>query len=149
MIRRLDHVAIAVRDTETALQQFRDRLGLRVVATEELADLALRLTYLDAGNTYLQLVEPHDPDSPIGRWLRVNGEGLHHICFGVDDVSRDLAALSAAALVAPFGTGRGRAAGFLSELVVGVRIECTEFRHETDVGKTTGWIEPTPADPGS
>lgn len=149
MIRRLDHVAVAVRDTEAALRNFRDRLGLRVVASEDLAGLELRLTYLDAGNTYLQLVEPLNPDSPIAHWLGVHGEGLHHICFGVDDVQRDLAALSPGAPVKPLGNGRGRAAGFLPETVVGVRIECTEFQHEADVAQTGGWIETNPPHGGA
>jgi methylmalonyl-CoA/ethylmalonyl-CoA epimerase len=146
MIRRLDHVAVAVRDTEAALCHFRDRLGLKVVATEELERLAVRLTYLDAGNAYVQLVEPLEADSPIDRWLQLNGEGLHHICFGVDDVGADLAGFSQAMPVEPLGNGRGRSAGFLPELVVGVRIECTEFHRETDVDRTNGWIETvTPA----
>ena len=46
----------------------------------------MRLTYLDAGNAFLQLVEPLDPASALATWLDEHGEGLHHICFGVDDV---------------------------------------------------------------
>jgi methylmalonyl-CoA/ethylmalonyl-CoA epimerase len=145
MIRRLDHVAVAVRDTKAALRHFRDRLGLEVVATEDVERLAVRLTYLDAGNTYVQLVEPLEANSPIDRWLQVNGEGLHHICFGVDDVEADLAGFSPAIAAEPLGNGRGRSSGFLPELFVGVRIECTEFHRETDVDKTHGWIETSPS----
>jgi methylmalonyl-CoA/ethylmalonyl-CoA epimerase len=144
MIRRLDHVAVAVRNTEAALSHFRDRLGLEVVATEELERLAVRLTYLDAGNAYVQLVEPLEADSPIDRWLNINGEGLHHICFGVDDVAGDLAEFSPALPTEPLGNGRGRASGFLPDLFAGVRIECTEFHHDTDVNRTNGWIGPRP-----
>ena len=61
MIRRLDHVAVAVKDSEAALLHFRDRLGLRVAAVDEPPESAVRLTYLDLGNTWLQLVEPLDP----------------------------------------------------------------------------------------
>ncbi|MBS1883493.1 MAG: VOC family protein, partial [Actinobacteria bacterium] len=85
-IQRLDHVAIAVRDTEAALSYFRDRLGLAVVSSEENAPAQARLTYLDAGNAFIQLVAPLAAGAPIAGHLRRHGEGLHHVCFGVDDV---------------------------------------------------------------
>lgn len=140
MIRRLDHVAVAVRDTEAALRHFRDRLGLRVIGAEVHAELGLRLTYLDAGNAYVQLVEPLRDATPIGEWLATNGEGLHHICFGVDDVRRDLAVLTSE-IAGPLGSGRGRPAGFLPELLAGVRVECTAFDREQDVERMPGWLD--------
>ena len=87
MIRRLDHVAVAVADTDVALAYFRDHLGLEVVAVDFPPEVPVKLTYLDLGNTYLQLVEPLDPDHALAAWLATHGEGLHHICFGVDDVN--------------------------------------------------------------
>ena len=101
MIRRLDHVAIVVSDTPTALQHFRDRLGLSVVAVDEPPEVPVRLTYLDLGNTWLQLVEPLDPDHPLAAWLALHGEGLHHICFGVDDVEQELAHIGSAQCLGP------------------------------------------------
>ncbi len=56
VIRRLDYVALAVADTERALSRFCGRLGLSVVSAEVLARPHVRLTYLDAGNAYIQLV---------------------------------------------------------------------------------------------
>ena len=85
-LRRLDHVALVVRDTDEALRFYRDRLGLRVASSEELPGQQVRLTHLDAGNAYIQLVEPLQLDSPLQSWLDEHGEGLHHLCFGVDDV---------------------------------------------------------------
>ena len=79
MIRRLDHIAVVVSDTEQALLHFRDRLGLRVAAVDEPPEVPVRLTYLDLGNTYLQLVEPLDPGHATAVWLAENGEGLHHV----------------------------------------------------------------------
>ena len=74
-LRRLDHVAVAVRDTDEALRYFGDRLGLRVTRSEEIPSPHVRLTYLDAGNAYIQLVEPLDADGVLSRWLDENGEG--------------------------------------------------------------------------
>jgi len=59
-LRRLDHVAVVVRSTEDALRYYGDQLGLRVHSTEELDAPHVRLTYLDVGNAFLQLVEPLD-----------------------------------------------------------------------------------------
>jgi methylmalonyl-CoA/ethylmalonyl-CoA epimerase len=140
VIRRLDHVAIAVEDTERALKYFTGRLGLAVVARDELAKPRVRLTYLDAGNAYVQLVEPLDTDSAVASHLADHGEGLHHICFGVDDVLGDAGALGEGE-VTP-GSGRGRVSAFVpGHARCGVRIECTEFNLEEDVHGNRGWLD--------
>ena len=135
MIRRLDHVAVAVKDTEAALAHFRDRLGLRVAAVDEPPEIPVRLTYLDLGNTWLQLVEPLDADHPLAAWLEANGDGLHHICFGVDDVPCELRRLGPAGVAdPPLGSGRGRPAGFVAGAPPhGALIECTTFDQREDV----------------
>jgi methylmalonyl-CoA/ethylmalonyl-CoA epimerase len=142
MIRRLDHVAVLVADTEEALGHFRDHLGLRVVATDAPPAVPVRLTYLDLGNTWLQLVEPLDPDHPLADWLRTRGEGLHHICFGVDDVDAELERIGCPGLpVPPLGSGRGRPAGFpAGDPPYGVRIECTSFDRRLDVDELPGML---------
>lgn len=140
MIRRLDHIAIAVADTEAALRHFRDRLGLEVVALDEPPEVPVRLTYLDCGNAWLQLVEPLDPAHPVALWLAEHGEGLHHICFGVDDVEGELRRIGEPGLpLPPIGSGRGRPAGFPAGLPAhGTRIECTRFDRAVDVDGVRG-----------
>ncbi len=141
VLRRLDHVAIAVRDTDAALRYFRDRLGLEVSRSEEIESPHVRLTYLDAGNAYIQLVEPLDPGADLARWIDENGEGIHHICFGVDDVLKVARELSLDGAAPTAGSGRGRVSAFVpGPLVHGVRVECTEFRRDEDVDATRGWI---------
>ena len=142
MIRRLDHVAVAVPDTEAAVMYFRDTLGLEVVAVDEPPGLGVKLTYLDIGNTYLQLVEPLQPEHPVAKWLAERGSGLHHICFGVDDFTGDLARIgSAGERVPPLGSGRGRPAGFpAGEPQHGVLIECTVFDRRQDVEQVRGML---------
>ncbi len=142
LLRRLDHVAILVRSTDAALRYYEGELGLRVHSTEEIHSPHVRLTYLDAGNAFLQLVEPLDPESPLAEWLGEHGEGLHHICFGVDDVAEAAAALSGG--VSPtVGSGRGRASAFVTtDASHGVRIECTQFVAAEDVERVAGWLPP-------
>jgi methylmalonyl-CoA/ethylmalonyl-CoA epimerase len=147
-IRRLDHVAIAVRDTEAALVHFRDRLGLTVIHTEELDWPRVRLTYLDVGNAYLQLVEPLDGDSEVARSLAEHGEGLHHICFGVDETVASAEAMSTDGSQVVPGTGRGRVSAFVAGASPhGVRIEFTDFNREADVDASHGWLDHSPVEP--
>jgi methylmalonyl-CoA/ethylmalonyl-CoA epimerase len=142
LLRRLDHVAILVRNTDAALRYYERELGLPVHSSEEIGSPRARLTYLDAGNTFLQLVEPLDTASALGTWLAEHGEGIHHICFGVDDVPAAAAALGDG--VPPtLGTGRGRTSAFVtSDDSHGVRIECTQFLRDEDVDGVAGWLPP-------
>lgn len=136
MIRRLDHVAVLVRDTEEAMSSFCDRVGLRFVSSESLLKLRVRLTYLDLGNAYLQLLEPLDDQSEAARALKADGEGLHHICFGVDDVQRSCRWLGRLETGDdfPVATGRGRVSAFVPGWRPNsVRLECTEFFESEDL----------------
>jgi methylmalonyl-CoA/ethylmalonyl-CoA epimerase len=151
-IRRLDHIAIAVRDTDEAISRLSGGLGLPVVGREEIDQPRVRLTYLDCGNALIQLVEPLDEETPIAAFLAEHGEGLHHVCFGVDDVSAGAAALSTdGAPPAALGSGRGRPSAFVAgERPCGVTVEVTEFRRREDVDQVAGWLEPdrdAPDDP--
>lgn len=128
-IRRLDHVAIAVHDTDAALRYFEGQLGLPVVSSEENATAKARLTYLDAGNAFVQLVSPLAPEAPIAAHLEANGEGLHHVCFGVEDVAAAAAALARApGSTVRLGSGRGRPSAFLpGEPAHGTLVEVTSL----------------------
>ena len=141
-IRRLDHIAVLVRDTDAALAFYRDRLGLSVHSSEVLETPPVRLTYLDAGNAYVQLVEPLAGASALEAWLREHGEGLHHICFGVDDVPAAVRELSDPGSEVVLGSGRGRISAFVRARDNGVPIECTEFRRDEDVEESAGWLAP-------
>lgn len=142
LLRRLDHVAILVRSTEDAIRYYGGELGLPVHSTEEIESPHVRLTYLDTGNAFLQLVEPLEPASALAAWLDENGEGLHHICFGVDDVPVAAKALGNGA-TPTLGSGRGRISAFVETgNSHGVRIECTEFQREEDVNQAAGWLPP-------
>ena len=145
LLRRLDHVAVLVRDTDEALRFYADRLGLAVASSEEVPSLHVRLTYLDAGNAYIQLVEP-GAESPLSAWLDEHGEGLHHICFGVDDVPGAVGELSDPGSAVALGEGRGRVSSFITtDGSHGVRIECTEFVRARDVDQTPGYLDGQPA----
>lgn len=145
-VRRLDHVAVVVRSTDDALRFYEGHLGLRVQSSEVIPAPHVRLTYLDAGNAFVQLVEPLDPESPLVAWLDEHGDGLHHVCFGVDDVPATVARLSDSGSPVVLGTGRGRVSSFVTtQAAGGVRIECTEFDREADVDGSRGFLGDAPA----
>jgi methylmalonyl-CoA/ethylmalonyl-CoA epimerase len=139
-VRRLDHVAVVVRDTEAAIRHFSGSLGLDVVSSETLCDPRVRLTYLDLGNTLLQLVEPLDDRSTVAASLAEHGEGLHHLCFAVDSVDDAVVKLSDSGRDPTLASGRGRTSAFIGGSPLhGVRLECTEFRPEIDL-RGDGWL---------
>jgi methylmalonyl-CoA/ethylmalonyl-CoA epimerase len=129
VLKRLDHIAIVVADTDNALEYFCEVLGLPIASTETLNAPRVRLTYLDCGNAFIQLVEPLDGESAIADFLATHGEGLHHICFAVDDVREAVARYSDPdEPPAPLGSGRGKPSAFFQGAPRhGVRIECTQL----------------------
>jgi methylmalonyl-CoA/ethylmalonyl-CoA epimerase len=140
-VRRLDHVAIAVCDTDRAAADLAARLGLREVHREEIAEPPVRLTYLDAGNCFIQLVEPLSADAELVDWLSEHGEGVHHVCFGVDDVAAGVAEIAGGKRPSRLGSGRDRPSAFVPGELHGVRVECTRFSHPDDVAATRGWLD--------
>lgn len=109
----LDHLAVAVKDTEEALNVWRDRLGFPVLYSEVVNEGAVRLTHLDLGNTHLQLVEPLVKDHPLCAWLEKHGSGLHHFCLRVDDVSGAMAEEGSLTVGTPHQGTQGKKAIFL------------------------------------
>jgi methylmalonyl-CoA/ethylmalonyl-CoA epimerase len=96
LLSHIDHVGIAVPNLEEAVERYRAAFGLEVVALESNPEqgvreamLRLRPSIPDADSlapSYVQLLEPLGPDTPVGRFLARRGEGLHHIGYAVDDV---------------------------------------------------------------
>lgn len=131
-LRRIDHVAVAVRDADVALAHFTGVLGLRVVHDEALPEIGVRLVYLSPDGTVgsaavVQLVQPIGT-TPVTDHLDTHGEGLHHVCFAVDDIAEVLAALPEEDAGAVFLGGRARRCVFLGRSPSGVRVELTEER---------------------
>jgi methylmalonyl-CoA epimerase len=140
-VRRLDHVGILVADIDRALEHFRDRLELAVVHTEELEEPRVQLAYLDAGNVFIQLIQPLDDDGDLARSLVMMGEGVHHLCFGVDDPVASATRFSLDERPPGARQGRGRVSAFVPGPVLhGVRLECTEFDLIVDVEHSPGWL---------
>ncbi len=100
MLTRIDHVGIACRDLARAVGFYESTFGLIVASREEneeqgVREVLLRVAGAPADATYIQLVEPLGPDTPVGRFLARHGEGIHHIGYGVTDIEAALALIGA------------------------------------------------------
>lgn len=93
---RIDHLGIAVRSIEAALRFYRDQLGLPLGGRETVEQEKVRVAMLPAGQPRIELLEPAEPDSPVGRFLEKRGEGLHHVALTVPDLEAAVARLRAA-----------------------------------------------------
>lgn len=96
MLTRIDHVGIACRDLDEAIARYETLFGLTVVSRDTVDDQGVHEAMLAVagGGSYVQLLQPTSPDSPVGRFLERRGEGIHHIGYGVDDIQAALARLS-------------------------------------------------------
>jgi len=87
MLKRLNHVAIAVPDLAAGAAVYRDLLGARVSAPSPEPDHGVTVVFVELANTKIELLEPLGDTSPIARFLAANPSGgIHHLCYEVDDI---------------------------------------------------------------
>jgi len=90
VIRRIHHVGIVVRRLADAYRFYRDLLGLPLLREAEIPDQGVRAALLGAGESEIELLEPLDLSTGVGRFLARRGEGLHHVCLDTPDVAAEL-----------------------------------------------------------
>ncbi len=88
--RHINHVAIAVKDIDASLALYGKIFGVSSDDIQDIEDQAVRATLLRIGGSQLELIQPTDPDGAIARFIERRGEGLHHVCFEVDDLQGTL-----------------------------------------------------------
>ena len=98
-VKRIDHVAMVVRDLDTALRFYRDTLGIMPSRVLDFPQEGVRIAFLPLGGangSEIELLEPMNPEGSVARFLEQRGGGLHHICLEVPDIDRALSELRAA-----------------------------------------------------
>ncbi|HXW46757.1 MAG TPA: methylmalonyl-CoA epimerase [Streptosporangiaceae bacterium] len=100
MLTRIDHVGIACGDLDAKIAFYESAFGLTVASIEVNEAQGVREAMLHvadgpAGASYIQLLEPTGPDTPVGRFLERRGEGVHHVGYGVANITAALAAIGA------------------------------------------------------
>ncbi len=93
MLKKINHIGIAVKNLETAIPFYRDQLGMTFEGTEEVAEQKVKVAFLEIGESRIELLEPTADDSPVAIFIEKKGEGTHHIAYEVDDIEAALTAL--------------------------------------------------------
>ncbi len=86
----IEHIGIAVKDLQEAIQFYEKTFGLKCYAVEEVKDQKVKTAFFKVGQTKIELLESTEPDGPIGKFLEKKGQGVHHIAFAVNGLQERL-----------------------------------------------------------
>ena len=95
MIKKIEHIGIAVKEIDQAIRTFRDLLGIPLGRTYESEYTKAKMAFFPLGESSLELIQPTDPASVMAKFLEKRGEGIHHICVGVENIDEALRLLEA------------------------------------------------------
>ncbi|AEK73931.1 methylmalonyl-CoA epimerase [Thermococcus sp. 18S1] len=134
MIKKIDHVGIAVKNLDEAIKVW-EGLGLKVEEIEEVPDQKVRTAIIHVGESRIELLEPTAEDSPIAKFIAKRGEGIHHIALGVDDIEGQLEKLKEEGYrlideQPRIGAGGAKIAFVHPKAVTGVLLELCERKAE-------------------
>ncbi len=87
---RVDHIAIAVNDADKALENYKKILKIDNIDVEEVPNEKVKVVMLNLEDTRLELIEPLEDSSPISKFLKERGEGIHHIAITADEIENDV-----------------------------------------------------------
>ena len=93
MIKKIDHIAIAVNDLEYSARFYQATLGLTLSGVETLHSQKTKVGFFKIGELSVELVQPAEPDSPLVKFLETKGQGIHHICLEVDNIEAEIKTL--------------------------------------------------------
>ena len=86
MVTKIDHIGIAVHSIEAKIPLYRDILGMAFEGEEIVEEQGVRVAFFKLGESMIELLEPINETGPIARFLAKNGEGIHHVAMGTDDI---------------------------------------------------------------
>ncbi|MEW5952738.1 MAG: methylmalonyl-CoA epimerase [Bacillota bacterium] len=95
MLKKIDHLGIAVKDMEAAIKFYEQVLGVAVTKTEVVEEQKVKVAFIPVGESKVELLESTAPDGPVAKYIEKNGEGIQHIAFKVDNIEEALADLKA------------------------------------------------------
>ena len=91
----VDHIGIAVKDLDERVTYYTNVLGMKLINVEEVESEKVKVAFIDAGNTHIELLEPLTKESAIYKYLEKRGEGIHHIALAVTDIEQEMARMRA------------------------------------------------------
>jgi methylmalonyl-CoA/ethylmalonyl-CoA epimerase len=87
---RVDHIAIAVNNAKNALENYQKILNIDKIESEEVPNEMVRVIILNLQDTRIELLEPMNDNSPISKFLKERGEGIHHVAITADEIEEDV-----------------------------------------------------------
>ncbi|MFA9422261.1 MAG: methylmalonyl-CoA epimerase [Sedimentibacter sp.] len=131
MVNKVDHIGIAVKNLDDALNFYENVLGLKSSGTEVVEEQKVRVAFLPIGDSEVELLESTEEDGPIAKYIAKNGEGVQHIAYSVDNIEVAIEEMKAKGIrmideKPRYGAGGARIAFCHPKFTHGVLIELTE-----------------------
>lgn len=86
-VKKINHIAVVVEDIGSSLAFWEGALGIKLGKVEDVPSQKAKVAFLPVGEGKVELVQPTDPESGIGKFLNERGGGMHHLCLEVDDIA--------------------------------------------------------------
>jgi methylmalonyl-CoA/ethylmalonyl-CoA epimerase len=133
-IKRIAHLGIAVKDLAEPKKLYTENLGLQSTGEEVVETQKVKVSFLQVGESNLELLLPTADDSPVAKFLETKGEGFHHLALEVEDIHAAVAELKAAGVRLIDETPREGAHGALVAFIhpkatFGVLVELCQYPH--------------------
>ncbi|MDY0191396.1 MAG: methylmalonyl-CoA epimerase [Desulfuromonas sp.] len=93
MVKKINHIGIAVKSIDESTPLYRDVYGMLAEGVEIVAEQKVKVAFFAVGQSRIELLEPTSPDSPVAKFIEKNGAGVHHIAYEVSDVKAEIAEL--------------------------------------------------------
>lgn len=131
MVKKVDHIGIAVKNLEETLKFYEEVLGIKSVGTEIVEEQKVKVAFLPIRDTEIELLETTEEDGPIAKFIEKRGEGIQHIAYKVDNIEKAIEELKAKGVRMiderpRYGAGGARIAFLHPKSTFGVLIELCE-----------------------
>ena len=132
MLKKLDHIGIAVDNFDASVEKYAQMTGKKSGAKEIVQEQKVITAFFPVGETRLELLKGTDPESPISRFIKKHGEGIHHLCFEVESLKESKTEMSKTGLqfienVPEIGAGGSKVAFIHPKSTGGILIELVEY----------------------
>ena len=131
MVKKVDHIGIAVKNLDEALDFYENTLGIKCVETEVVEEQKVKVGFLPIGDTEVELLESTEENGPIAKFIEKRGEGIQHIAYRVDNIEEAIEELQAKGIrmideKPRYGAGGAKIAFLHPKSTFGVLIELCE-----------------------
>lgn len=131
MIKKVDHIGIAVKDLDETLKFYENVLGIKAQGNEIIEEQKVRVAFLPIGDTEIELLESTEENGPISKFIEKKGEGIQHIAYKVDDIDKAIEEMKSKGIrmideKSRYGAGGAKIAFLHPKSTFGVLIELCE-----------------------